>query len=1102
MPPTAPPWKALSPDELIAAGIQPVNKIQVTNLPSLGFSPSAQSEGLALLDDGRLAVLNDNDYEGPGTPTQLGLINFDEATNGLDPSDEDGVINIDNFPVFGLFQPDSIASFEVGGQTFFITANEGDNRDDLEDLTDVDRIDDFTLDPDAFPDAAALQEDEVLGRLEASLIDGDLDGDGDFDQLFAFGSRSFSIRDQLGNLVFDSGDQIAQITAELLPDDFNSDNDENDSFDSRSDDAGAEPEGVTVGVIGDQTYAFIGLERIGGVIVYNVSDPANAEFVQYVNNRDFDSTLETTTLIDFIGEVTVETGTIFTDDTLGDTVIGGLSGLEFDPATGSYIAISDDQTQPQRFYNLDLTFTGDEFTGVTFNDAVQILDNDGDPFTDLAVDPEAIRLGPSSVGDGLSLYWVSETGGGPDDVDDEIPFVNEMDFEGNQIRALALPDGFAFDEGADPESDEDNVGIRNNLGFESLTLSPDGTTLFTATENALFQDGPAASLTEGSPTRVIQYDVASGEAEAQFIYLTDPIPDTPIPADAFATNGLVEILALNDSEFIFLERAFSVGVGNTVQVYKGDLSDATDVSEFDSIVGEDITPIEKTLLFDTASFGITPDNLEGITLGPTLEDGRQTLLLVSDNNFNDAQTTQFLAFALEELDEPIANPLAGDSGPEGLAFISAEDSPNGEPLLVVANEVSGSTTIFGITATATISEIQGEGHVSPFNGLPVNTSGIVTALDSNGFYLQDPAGDDNPNTSDGIFVFTSDAPTVSVGDKLDVTATVFESAFGNDLSVTQLTEPDITVLSSGNDLPEAILIGPNGILPPNEVVISPDELPEDGSIQPPTATINLQDADDDAANLFDPTEDGIDFYETLEGQLVTIENPAAISATDGFGQTFVLTTDESDNPVGFAPDDALTSRGTLNLAADADGIGDTNPERIQLQFDDGILPIDETFAVGTVFEDVTGVVGYSFGNFEVNVTEPISIETESPLTQETTTLTGDDDGLTVASYNVLNLSPNEGDADQLNALATQIVDNLQAPDILALQEIQDNNGDVTDGASDTDDGVLAADETLQALVAAIEAAGGPTYEFIDGAPDVFGEFGGIPGGNIRNALSV
>ncbi|NES24098.1 MAG: hypothetical protein F6K41_35610, partial [Symploca sp. SIO3E6] len=129
----------------------------------------------------------------------------------LDPSDRDDAINLSNFPVVGLYQPDAIASFEADGQTYYITANEGDARDEDE------RVADLTLDPVAFPNAATLQQDDQLGRLEVSTIDGDTDGDGDFDQLFTYGGRSFSIFDASGNLVFDSGNDFERITAELLP---------------------------------------------------------------------------------------------------------------------------------------------------------------------------------------------------------------------------------------------------------------------------------------------------------------------------------------------------------------------------------------------------------------------------------------------------------------------------------------------------------------------------------------------------------------------------------------------------------------------------------------------------------------------------------------------------------------------------------------------------------------------------------------------------------------------------------------------------------------------------------------------------------------------
>ncbi|MGA1133478.1 MAG: choice-of-anchor I domain-containing protein, partial [Prochlorotrichaceae cyanobacterium] len=287
-------------DDLAALGITPVNKVKVTNLPSLGYLPTDKSEGLTVLPDGSLAVINDNDFGVvPGLDAvQLGIINF-SGSNGLDASDRDGGINITNQPVFGVYQPDSIAAYTVNGQTYYITANEGDarNRPSDDDIlvdfpgegdifSEEARIKDLTLDPTAFPNAAELQADAVIGRLNVTTKLGDIDGDGDYDQLFAYGGRSFSIWDSNGNLVFDSGDQLEQITATNYPNFFNASN-SNNTFDNRSDDKGPEPEGVTVGKIGARTYAFIGLERVGGVMVYDVTVPTAPTFVQYLNDRDF-----------------------------------------------------------------------------------------------------------------------------------------------------------------------------------------------------------------------------------------------------------------------------------------------------------------------------------------------------------------------------------------------------------------------------------------------------------------------------------------------------------------------------------------------------------------------------------------------------------------------------------------------------------------------------------------------------------------------------------------------------------------------------------------------------------------------------------------------
>ncbi len=236
----------------------------------------------------------------------LGTKDHSLPGNGLDPSDRDPQgapeININNWPVHGLYMPDAVTSFEVNGKTFYITANEGDDRGDADEdargdairLKDIDDVTSFgrtglSLDPSLDP---ALADDDQLGRLNISSIDGDLDGDGDLDQLFSYGARSFTIWNDKGEIVFDSGDQLEQITAAAFPDNFNANNDENDP-EGRSDNKGPEPEAVTTGVVAGRTLAFVGLERIGGIVVYDVSDPTAPVFQQYLNNRDFSEDPET-----------------------------------------------------------------------------------------------------------------------------------------------------------------------------------------------------------------------------------------------------------------------------------------------------------------------------------------------------------------------------------------------------------------------------------------------------------------------------------------------------------------------------------------------------------------------------------------------------------------------------------------------------------------------------------------------------------------------------------------------------------------------------------------------------------------------------------------
>jgi 2',3'-cyclic-nucleotide 2'-phosphodiesterase/3'-nucleotidase/5'-nucleotidase len=205
--------------------------------------------------------------------------------NGLDASDRDNVVNIRNWPVKGMYLPDAIAAFKVKGRTYLITANEGDARD-YTGFGEEARVKGITLDPMAFPNANDLRTDPQLGRLNITTTLGQNSG-GTFGELYAFGGRSFSIWSAEGRLVFDSGDQLEQLTAAVDAENFNADNEANDTFDHRSDNKGPEPEGLVVGRIHGIPYAFIGLERIGGVVVVNLADPANPEIVDYANTRDF-----------------------------------------------------------------------------------------------------------------------------------------------------------------------------------------------------------------------------------------------------------------------------------------------------------------------------------------------------------------------------------------------------------------------------------------------------------------------------------------------------------------------------------------------------------------------------------------------------------------------------------------------------------------------------------------------------------------------------------------------------------------------------------------------------------------------------------------------
>lgn len=332
----------------------------------------------------------------------------------------------------------------------------------------------------------------------------------------------------------------------------------------------------------------------------------------------------------FIGEATFPTGFLYEG-----TVVGGLSGIDYNRDRDVYYAIADDRSPTARFYSLKINLRDGSLQNgdVQFTRVTTLLDKSGTPFAANTLDPESIRFSPISH----TLYWTSEG----DATQLLPPFVRQMTLDGKFIRELKTPQRYFPVSGG-------TAGIRNNLAFESLSFSADRKSIFTATENALAQDGPAASRADQSPSRVLELSLRDGKPKDEHIYKTETVAAEPVPAGSFSTNGLVEILAYGEDEFLTMERSFSTGIGNAIKIYKTTLEGATSVKKLDSIAGKKVRSMRKELVLDLTTLGITLDNLEGMTFGPRLRSGEQSLILVSDNNFTATQFTQFLAFAIED----------------------------------------------------------------------------------------------------------------------------------------------------------------------------------------------------------------------------------------------------------------------------------------------------------------------------------------------------------------------------------------------------------------------------------------------------------------------
>ncbi|MBL8696996.1 MAG: hypothetical protein JNK67_01400 [Alphaproteobacteria bacterium] len=379
-----------------------------------------------------------------------------------------------------------------------------------------------------------------------------------------------------------------------------------------------------------------------------------------------------------------------------------------------------------------------------------------------------------------------------------------------------------------------------------------------------------------------------------------------------------------------------------------------------------------------------------------------------------------------------------------------------------------------------IGDVQGAGHLSPLLGTTVeDVEGIVTRTittgGARGFYMQDPriGGDGDTSTSDGIFVFTGAAsPGVAVGDRVRVGGAVQEFRAGctpscaptdaaySNLTVTQIQSTPATIarLSSGNALPAAAIIGADGRLPPNDI----------GTNSPGSAGIETP------GYVFRPGINAVDFYESLEGMRVLVKNAVAVGPTNGFGEIPVLAD-------GGAAAALRTSRGGVAVAP-----GSFNGDRIIL--DDRFVgaPAMPKVKVGDGLGDVIGLIDYNFANYKLQLTEVPGV-IGGGLAKEVAA-PAKPGQLAIASFNVENLAGNSS-AAKFAGIAGQIVGNLRSPDIIGLSEIQDANGA-------TDNGVVGAAATFARLIAAIEAAGGPRYDFRQIDPQDNAD-GGAPGANIR-----
>lgn len=330
-----------------------------------------------------------------------------------------------------------------------------------------------------------------------------------------------------------------------------------------------------------------------------------------------------------------------------NTWVGGLSGIDYDKRNDRYFIISDERsiTSASRFYTAAVDIRNYKIDSVRFLSTYALRDSKNDTFPSLktfpehAADPESIRYnaykntivwsseGDKAIRNGKMVY--------------QDPWVFEADIKGNFKDSFNIP--------ANIRIYKDDKGARENDVLEGLSFSADYKYLWASMEGATYEDGPLATASyANAPVRFTKFDAATKQPLLQYGYLLDAVATSPQPAEAFSINGVSENLYIGANKFFVLERSFSTGTAAcTIKIYLADFSKATDVLHIKSLYQNlNYTPASKKLLFNFNSLNRFIDNIEGITLGPLLPNGHQSLLLVVDNNFNPLEQSQVFLFEI------------------------------------------------------------------------------------------------------------------------------------------------------------------------------------------------------------------------------------------------------------------------------------------------------------------------------------------------------------------------------------------------------------------------------------------------------------------------